>query len=320
MADKAYTINKSDLTSVANAIRSKGGTTATLSFPNGFIEAINKLGGGSIPTYTYSGTSSISKDGTNWVLALKTSGTLKFTALTTPVDIFIVGGGGGGGCGGNHNTYSGGGGGGGGYVRTFKGVKLATNTNYYSEIGVGGTGGTSNTALGTDGGTSAIRLNSSTGTILLSAPGGKAGGKSSADLASLPLGGDGGSGGGAGGLSAAIAGGNGGINGANGTSNNEYVRMPGKGQEYSTRAFEETSGTIYGCGGGGGAGVNSYDVFSSAGTGSNGAGKGGDANGAAGNGTANTGGGGGGGCATGAPSWQTGGNGGSGIIIIRNAR
>ena len=39
-----------DLTSVANAIRTKGGTSAQLSFPSGFVSAINAIqtGGGGI--------------------------------------------------------------------------------------------------------------------------------------------------------------------------------------------------------------------------------------------------------------------------------
>lgn len=36
----------SDLTSVANAIRTKGGTSASLAFPSGFITAINNISGG----------------------------------------------------------------------------------------------------------------------------------------------------------------------------------------------------------------------------------------------------------------------------------
>ena len=36
-----------DLTSVANAIRTKGGTSAQLEFPSGFVSAINDISGGS---------------------------------------------------------------------------------------------------------------------------------------------------------------------------------------------------------------------------------------------------------------------------------
>lgn len=37
---------ESDLTSVANAIRTKGGTSASLSFPSGFVNAIEAISGG----------------------------------------------------------------------------------------------------------------------------------------------------------------------------------------------------------------------------------------------------------------------------------
>lgn len=36
----------SDLTSVANAIRTKGGTSASLSFPQGFVDAVDAISGG----------------------------------------------------------------------------------------------------------------------------------------------------------------------------------------------------------------------------------------------------------------------------------
>ena len=35
-----------DLTTVANAIRAKGGTSAALAFPNGFASAVNAIPGG----------------------------------------------------------------------------------------------------------------------------------------------------------------------------------------------------------------------------------------------------------------------------------
>ena len=39
-----------DLTSVANKIRSKGGTSASLAFPNGFVDAIEAISTGIEPT------------------------------------------------------------------------------------------------------------------------------------------------------------------------------------------------------------------------------------------------------------------------------
>lgn len=47
-----------DLTSVANAIRTKGGTSASLAFPSGFVSAIADIpsGGGGSPTGSYTPT------------------------------------------------------------------------------------------------------------------------------------------------------------------------------------------------------------------------------------------------------------------------
>jgi hypothetical protein len=41
-----YTTSGDDLTSIANAIRTKGGTSASLSYPTDFITAINNISGG----------------------------------------------------------------------------------------------------------------------------------------------------------------------------------------------------------------------------------------------------------------------------------
>lgn len=41
-----YLVTDTELTSVANAIRTKGGTTGGLVFPSGFISAINAISGG----------------------------------------------------------------------------------------------------------------------------------------------------------------------------------------------------------------------------------------------------------------------------------
>lgn len=42
-----------DLTSVANAIRSKGGTSASLAFPAGFVDAISAISAGAVTIETY---------------------------------------------------------------------------------------------------------------------------------------------------------------------------------------------------------------------------------------------------------------------------
>lgn len=51
-----YLATDTDLTAVANAIRTKGGTSASLAFPSDFVSAINAISGGggydfSWPTY-----------------------------------------------------------------------------------------------------------------------------------------------------------------------------------------------------------------------------------------------------------------------------
>lgn len=43
-----YLVSDTDMTSVANAIRTKGGTSASLAFPSGFVSAINDISGGGI--------------------------------------------------------------------------------------------------------------------------------------------------------------------------------------------------------------------------------------------------------------------------------
>jgi hypothetical protein len=58
MAD--YLVTDTELTSIANAIRTKGGTSASLSFPTGFVSAINAISGGGATL----GTKSITTNGT----------------------------------------------------------------------------------------------------------------------------------------------------------------------------------------------------------------------------------------------------------------
>ena len=45
-----YLATDTDLTAVANAIRTKGGTSASLSFPSGFVTAIGNIPGGAMPS------------------------------------------------------------------------------------------------------------------------------------------------------------------------------------------------------------------------------------------------------------------------------
>ena len=76
-----YLAEDTDLTSVANAIRTKGGTTAQLSFPTGFVSAINAIPtGGSTPTVTTKTTTNSSASNTS----------ISFTGLTkAPIAFFV---------------------------------------------------------------------------------------------------------------------------------------------------------------------------------------------------------------------------------------
>ncbi|MBP3285200.1 MAG: InlB B-repeat-containing protein [Clostridia bacterium] len=248
-----------------------------------------------IPTYTYTGTSSTSKDDTYWYIYLKSSGNLTFSEAQS-IDIFLVGGGGGG-----YNQSSGtgrrGGGGGGGYTATHKGIYAANGTTYSIVVGAGG-------AVNCKGGTTSAFGKSVSG------------GYPGTHCDNIKDGGDGGSGGGAGAdfrTSSSYSGTAGASNGNSATSVsygspwNDY-NYGGTGQGSTTRAFG--TGALY-AGGGGGGGQNP----SSGGAGGGGAGAGNVDGISAVAGTANTGGGGGGG--SGDSTWARGAAGGSGVVIIR---
>lgn len=274
---------------VTNAAGSVNSRTATLTVQS------------SQPSYTYSGSHTLVKEGTyDWKLTLKSSSKLKFETLGTGdgnIEVFLLGGGGGG-------NLSGGGG---GFTKTST-ITVKTDTEYTAIIGAGGSPGSSS---GTGGTTSFHNL---------SVEGGKAG------YSEGSKGGKGGSAGGSYG-NQGIAG-NGGSNGGNGggqgyqekQDDGSYIWKTGTGQTgqgTTTREFGESSGTLYSGGGGGGAAKQ---------TSHNSKGYGGDGGGghgayraygtsAATAGGTNTGGGGGGG-STNANSKA----GGSGIIVIRNKR
>lgn len=303
MAEGIYLATINELTAVADAIRTKGETTDGLVWPDGFVAAIENISGGykaALPVYTYDGDHSLNDEGEgNWTLTLFAGGVLNFSKLTTPIDVFLVGGGGGGAQ--PTRTGHGGGGGGGGYTLTNKNMVVDTGINYVAVVGAGGT-------YNTDGGATSV--------FSITANGGKSGNNN--------VGGAGGSGGGTGGYSTSSnsPAGNGGSDGADGVSNVDGY-TPGQGQESTTRAFGEDTGTLYGGGGGGGCGMNSSGNVGASSTGGDGGGAGGaNVRGGAGRSAGvNTGGGGGGGCAVnGSYSAGVGGTGGSGIIIIRNAR
>lgn len=200
--------------------------------------------GSAFPTYTYSGTAVLNKEGGyNWNIQLKTSGTLKFTSLgnaSDGIDVFCVGGGGGAApwCGGA----------GGGYTTTQKGVSVAANNPYTITIGAGGASYTTHTNGGDGGKTSAfgVEANGGKGAIWADLREGEP-----EKIYAYRVGADGGSGGGGyGGL-----GGTDGADGKQGDSN-----RGGKGQGTTTTAFGENSGTAYGAGGNGLSSGVAYEV------------------------------------------------------------
>ena len=213
----------------------------------------------------------------------------------TKMDVFCVGGGGNGGGKSSSSSYtSGQGGGAGGYTKTTKNISIASGQTLSISVGGGSYPVGGGTAL--SGGTSSV---SRSGTTLSSATGG--GGVSTNNV----YGGNGGSGGGGGSYGGP---GNGGA--SNGGSDGSI--FGGKGQGTTTRAFGESSGTLYAGGGGGGS-------FSGA-AGAGGSPGGGHGGGSRGNGTSaagNTGSGGGGSGGGNNSGGTNGGNGGSGIVLIK---
>ena len=244
------------------------------------------------PTYTYTGSHNMVKDEStgNWVLYLKSSGTLRFTDnLLTNIDVFLVGGGGAGGISGDY-----GGGGGSGYVKTTTNISASLNTNYTITIGSGG-------AAVAGFGTNQNGGNGSATTGFNQTANGGQGGRASMGYAYYGKGGSGGSGGGG----TDVGKNQGGSDGSNG---NGWSTSWGAGAGVTTREFGASGATLYAGGGGGGP------------SGPGGAGGGGNGSPrnvsyAAGSGTANTGGGGGA-----ASADHQSGAGGSGIFIIRNKR
>lgn len=277
---------------------------------NGFVS--NK-------TYYLKAFSYVSKNNIEWIhpeafscVEVIAKGIKTFTSsgeFTVPegvgaIDIFGVGGGAGGGSGGN-SRYGNGSGGGGGYTVTVKDVKVTPGQKIPVTIGNGGAAGIYN-GSGNNGGAGG---NTVVGNYLTAKGGGAGQGRNGGGND----GGSGGSGGGGGSYYAPgvtlCGGGDGGSNGGAGVnSHGNVVYLGGSGQGRTTRAFGESSGTLYSAGGGG-AGA---DYSGRGGADGGGAGTNWNASGSGGNGNTNTGSGGGGGC-----SWYNGGTGGSGIAIIR---
>ena len=124
-----------DLALVADAIRTRGGTSASLAFPADFVSAILAIPGSSssLPQFTYSGTYELIEDQDgDWCIKLLSSGTLVFTDSSPSIEVFLVGGGGAGGS--NNSSYMGGGGSG---YRTTSTLQAIKDTQYAIVIGDG---------------------------------------------------------------------------------------------------------------------------------------------------------------------------------------
>ncbi|RGY98418.1 glycine-rich domain-containing protein [Clostridium sp. AM58-1XD] len=194
------------------------------------------------------------------------SGTFTVPANTTCIDIFCVGGGGGGGQNNASTTYDKGGcGGGAGYTRTKIHASVISGQTYAVTIGAGAAGGNSNTNNSKKTWNQVSRGGSSSlGSLCFSRGGFTAQSSSTAYYdAGSP-----GSGGSAGGASVE---GNtiGCSDGENAYSSNGYIldqdameneanvyNIKNYGQGITTRAFEESNGTLYSGGGGGGGWYN----------------------------------------------------------------
>lgn len=222
------------------------------------------------------------------------SGLFSVPAGVTAIDVFLVGGGGGSG----QDYTDGYSGAGGGYTKTHKSIPTSPEAIWNVLVGSGG--------LNANGGASSFS-NSSANYI---AAGGN---KSGQDGAS------GGSGGGGGGQYSIYAG-NGGADGSKGadarkvSTENGTIRVGGAGQGTTTRAFGESTGTLYAGGGGGAWSPTGYTGSVGQG-GAGGGGRGQETRSTttvATGGTPNTGGGAGGHYGASAP-----GQGGSGIVIVR---
>ena len=261
------------------------------------------------------------------------SGSYTVPAGYIKADIFCVGGGSGG------VGYQSGGGGGGGYTKTVIGIAVAAGQVLAITIGAGGQGGqnTTKNRQGYPGGVSTVTRS---GTTICSAEGGtnvRSNG-TNVDVTStlyFNSGKNGGSGGGGqtdeghenedGYWVAVEIPKNGGSNGSRGEGT--YSLGGGKGQGTTTRAYGQSSGTLYAGGGGAGRYNNiTYGSMPGASGGAGGGGKGGDgakaldivlASGK--NGAANTGGGGGGSGYnyTNGSAAIVGGDGGSGIVLVK---
>lgn len=232
------------------------------------------------------------------------SGTFTVPKRVKSVDIFLVGGGGAGGSWESVGYNWWGNGGGGGYTTTAKGVSVTPQASYDVIVGAGDVGRT-DVYANTIGGTSLA--------LGYSASGGWGGLNGLNDDSAVA--GCGGSGGGDGCYTRPSCGGQGGSDGSNGYGRGETTTSTfgtyRRGQGVTTRAFGESSGTLY-AGGGGGSSAPGY-TRPAGGAGGGGWGSTGDP-GWGSNGTDGTGGGGGANRDTGINNKH---RGGSGCVIIR---
>lgn len=115
-----YRTNDTDLKKVADAIRAKGGTSANLTYPNGFVTAIQNIPTGITPTGNINITGTAQVDVTNYATAQVSDSDLVASNIKKDVNILGVTG-----------TYEGGGGGGLGTLlsTTSLGTLSTTNTS-----------------------------------------------------------------------------------------------------------------------------------------------------------------------------------------------
>ena len=81
-----YLTTDTEITSVANAIRTKGGTNASLTWPNGFVNAISNIstGGGTVEN---AATAYANNSGTKFIVPL-TNGSYHEENEDTPSQLF----------------------------------------------------------------------------------------------------------------------------------------------------------------------------------------------------------------------------------------
>ena len=90
-----YLTTDTELTSIANAIRTKGGTSDTLSYPTGFINAINNISTGSNVNITINYSDVVLFDLFRYIVSeeatVTDNGTGTSVTISTPSNSLIVG-------------------------------------------------------------------------------------------------------------------------------------------------------------------------------------------------------------------------------------